>query len=503
MLTDSQVEQLAAKASGLLWEVGIGVENDEVTRICLDKGCRAGPDHRIRIPVELVDELIAYQRQTQDEYERNHALIHTCGPDWTHHLTWTQQQEAFRQRYRKQLLMQAFDCGPTVYYDYGAGAPRPVEGDVFETMLRFAQATPEIGYTSMWYRQSMPPMIERLDALRLAMDFTDKFAGIEAIYPEVVKYLKEASEILTGDPASSTYLAGSECMTMPLILEKRSAQDILERHKHGVHRYHVASMPTLGVSTPVTLAGSIAMAAAEILGGMVICWCVDPETDISGRMITLITDMRNGNSTTFGPAYAQYDNAVRQIFNQVWGGHCMVEVFFSPTACRPGLQAVFENWYGTECRRRWEGNADIPYGGMGTLHNGGMGSPTQFMLDMEIRRAGWSYSHDIAVDDEDLNWDEVVETCQANGNFLASDHTLRHCHDLWNSPLFRSDDPTSGGWDGSEKAILDQCEEMWRANLEQWSPPRWSEDEKQAMDAVVKRARAEFGIGQCPPSVPT
>ncbi|MFH1842928.1 MAG: trimethylamine methyltransferase family protein, partial [bacterium] len=392
MLTQSQVEELAGRACRLVAEVGIAVENDEVTKKCLEKGCKKGDGHRVRIPGELIDELVAFQRQTQDEYERDHELVHTCGPDWTHHLTWTRQQDAFRQEYGKRFLMQAFDCGPTVYYDYGMGGARPVDGELFETMLKFAQATPEIGYTSMWYRQHMPPMIERIDALRCAMDFTDKFAGIEAIYPEVVKYLKEASEILTGDPRSSTYLAGSECMTMPLILEKRSAEDILEREKHGVHRYHVASMPTLGVSTPVTLAGSIVMAAAEILGGMAVCWCVDPESNISGRMITLIADMRNGNSATFGPAYAQYDNAVRQIFNQTWGGHCMVEVFFSPTARRPGLQAMFENWYGTGCRRRWEGNPDIPYAGMGTLHNGGLGSPTQFMLDMEIRKAEWAYA---------------------------------------------------------------------------------------------------------------
>jgi len=494
MLTDSQVEQLVVKACRLVEEVGIAVENDEVTKICLEKGCKAGDGHRIRIPRELIDELVAFQRQTQVDYERNHELVHTCGPDWTHHLTWTRQQEVFRQQYEERFLMQAFDCGPTVYYDYDAGRARPVDGELFETMLKFAQATPEIGYTSMWYRQNMPPMIERIDALRCAMDFTDKFAGIEAIYPEVVKYLKEASEILTGDPQSSTYLAGSECMTMPLILEKRSAEDILERKRHGVHRYHVASMPTLGVSTPVTLAGSIAMAAAELIGGMTICWCVDPESDISARMITLIADMRNGNSTTFGPAYAQYDNGVRQIFNQTWGGHCMVEVFFSPTARKPGLQAVFENWYGTGCRRRWEGDPNIPYAGMGTLHNGGLGSPTQFMLDMEIRKAEWSFAHDIALDEETLNWDEVVEVCAGNGNFLASDHTLRHCHDLWNSPLFRSDDPTAGDWDGSEKAVLDQCEKMWRANLEKWEPPQWPEEKKKEMDALVGRARKEFGI---------
>ena len=494
MLTEPQVDELCARALELLTKAGILVENDAVTEACRRKGCTVGPDHRVRIPEEIVNELVVFNRRTEEEYERDHELIHTCGPDWTHHLIWSGQQEAFRKEYRERLLMQAFDCGPTTYYDYAEGRPRAVDTDVFDTMLKFAEATPEIGYTSTWYRQDVPPHLERLASLRRAMDLTTKFAGIEAIYPEVVKYLKAASEILTGDPTSSAYLAGSECMTMPLILEKRSAEDILERKKHGVNRYHVASMPTLGVSTPVTLAASIAMSAAEILGGMAVCWCVDPETDITGRMISLTADMRNGNSTTFGPYEAQLNNGVRQLFTERWGGHCMVEVHFSASARKPGLQAVFENWVGTSYRQRWDNDPDIPYAGMGTLHNGGLGSPTQFMLDKEIRRAQWACRRDIPTDADSLNWDEVTRVCAEGGDFLQSDHTLMHCRDLWVSPLFRSDSPFEGDWDGTETAVLDQCDAMWRANLDAWEPPSWPEDKKKAMDELIVRAKREFGV---------
>ena len=494
MLESAHVEELADKTLSLLANVGILVENEQVTDFCLQKGCTAGPDHRLKIPSELIEEMVAFQRPTQAEYERNHELVYYCGPDWAHYLMWTGQAGAFRDTYAKRFVMQAFDCGPTTYYDYPAGAIKPVDTAVFETMMKFAEATPEIGCTSMWYRQDAPPMIERLDSLRRSMELTTKFTGIEAIYPEVVKYLKEASVILTDDPSSSAYLAGSECMNPPLILEARSAQDILARKAAGVHRYHVASMPTLGVSTPVTLAGSIVMGAAEVLGGMAICWCVDPESDLSGRMITLVADMRTGNSTTLGPAYVQFDMAVRQLFDEKWGGHCMVEVFFSPTARRPGLQAVFENFYATSCRQRWDNRPDIPYGGMGALHNGGLGSPTQFILDMEIRKAQWAYGKPLEVSDETVDFDEILEITRSKGNFLATDHTMRHFRGLWTSDCFRSDDPFTGGWDGTEKAILDTCEAKWRANLEQWEPPEWPEDKLEAMDDLLARAKREFGM---------
>jgi len=494
MLSSSAVEQLSEKTLRLLTEVGMVVENEELTQDCIRKGCQAGADHRLKIPVELIEEMVVFQKRTQEQYERDHDLVYTCGPDWAHYLMWTGGQGAFRERYAERFLMQAFDCGPTTYYDHAGGQIRPVDAEVFDTMMKFAEATPEIGYTSMWYRQDLPPKIERLASLRRSMDLTTKFTGIEAIYPEVVKYLKEASEILTGDPKSSAFLAGSECITAPLILEKRSAEDMLERKKRGVNRYHMASMPTLGVSTPVTSAGAIVMGAAEVLGGMALAWCLDPESDISGRMICLVADMRNGNSTTFGPSYTQFNNAVRQLFSERWGGHCMVEVFFSPTARKPGLQAMFENSYATSCRRRWDRNADIPYGGMGTLHNGGLGSPTQFMLDMEIRKAEWLYGRELSVDEETLDFDEILRITRERGNFLDSDHTMRHFRELWISKCFRSDDPSAGAWDGSEKAILDTCDEAWRANLARWEPPDWPDDKRQAMDDLLARARKEFGV---------
>lgn len=494
MFQPPDLDELAVKVLELLETVGILVENEELTRICMEKGCQPAAGRRLRIPRGLIDEMVAFQEKSKEEYERMHELLYWCGPDWTHHLASMGQMEALRERLKSEFLMQAFDCGPTTYFDYPSRQPKGVDTAIFDMMMKFAEATPEIGYTSMWYRQDVPAQVERLDSLRRSMDLTSKFAGIEAIYPEVIKYLKEVSEILTDDPGSSAYLAGSECMNPPLILERRSAQDILARRDAGVHVYHVASMPTVGISTPVTPAGAVVMGAAEILGGMAICWCADPESGISGRMIALIADMRSGNASTFGPAYVQVDMGVRQLFLERFGGHCMVETFFSPTARRPGLQAVFENFYITNCRQRWDGRPDIPYGGMGTLNGGGVGSPTQLMLDMEIRKAQWHWRDRPEVNEETLNFDEVVSNTKDRAHFFSSTHTMTHMRELWTSPLFRSVDPFSGEWAGDERAILDNCEEMWRANLENWAPPEWPEDKKKAIDGLLTRARKEFGV---------
>jgi trimethylamine:corrinoid methyltransferase-like protein len=494
MLSESQREVLRDKTERLLWDVGMKVENETLTAAMLARGCQRTAAGRIRIPPRLIEEMAASQRKTQAADQRDQELHYRCGIDWAHHIIWNKKQEEMRRRLGSELLMSAFDCGPTTYYDYPSQRCVPVDTEIFVTMKKFAQATPEIGYISTWYRQDVPPAIERIDSLVLGLKHTDKVDGIEAIDPALIKYLKEISEIVTGWPGDSSYLAGSECITSPLIFERRSAADTVERCRCGVHRYHVASMPTIGVATPATVAGAVVMEAAEILGGMAVCYAWDPESDLSGRAISLVADMRNGNSTSSGPEPTLANLAVKELFDAFWGGNLWVEVFLAPYAKRPGLQAVCENYYGLWRYAKLLGEPAIPYPGMGALNSGGTGCPVQFMLDLEIRKSQAAVDRPMAIDDEQLPFAEICQTVTSDGNFLASEHTARHCRELWASRLFLTESPHPDRWAGDEKAILDTCDRLWRENLKRYQPPSWPAEKLKALDQVLARAKREFSV---------
>ena len=495
ILSATQSEELRDKTCKLLDQVGIKIESDPIRSAMLASGCRQAPSGRIQIPGRLIEEMAAFQEKTQEQDQRDQELHPRCGIDWAHHVIWHGRQEEVRRTLDERLLMSAFDCGPTTFYDYAKQKLLPVDTDVFIAAKKFAQATPQIGYISTWYRQGVPQMVERIDSLVLALKYTDKVDGIEAIAPPVIKYLKEISEIVTERPGDSSYLAGSECITSPLILERRSAEDVVERKARGIHRYHVASMPTIGVSTPVTLAGAVVLEAAEILGGMAACFAFDPQSDLSGRAIALVADMRNGNSTSAGPEPTLANLAARELFDTWWGGHLWVEVFFSPYAKRPGLQAVTENFQGLWRCAKLLGNPDLPYPGMGTLNSGGTGCFAQFMLDMEIREAQFATRKGIPVNDDTLAFDEICQIVAADGDFLTSEHTLKHCRDLWTSPLFLTESPDPARWVGDEKAVLDKCDQLWRENLKNYEPPEWPEDKTKALEDVLTRAKREFSGG--------
>lgn len=492
MLTTDQVHILRDRTLELLGKVGMRVESDELVQIMLDRGCTQHPQTgRVLIPAGLVNDLVAALEPHRWIDDDDQSLHPYCGIDWAHWLMWTGQKESVRERMKSQFLMSAFDCGPTTFYDYPSGQSRPVNTDIFVTMKKFAQATPEIGYIATWYRQDCPKETERIESLVLALNYTTKVDGIEAIDPAVVKYLVGIGEIMSGVERDARYLAGSECMTAPLILDHRSAEDMLARKAAGVRKYHMASMPTIGVSTPVTVAAAIVLGAAEVLGGLVAAFCLDPEGDLTGRMISTVLDMKYATAASIGPATVMTNLGVKELFDQCWGGHCWVEVFFSPTVKVPGLQAVYENFYGGSAAARLLGNAHIPYPGMGTLDNGGLGSPTQFILDMEIRKGQFAVKDEIEVSDETLIFAEFCGHVAEEKEFLTTDHTLRHYRELWRSDLFPSDTAGAAGRT-SEQRILDLCEEKWRANVEAWEAPDLSEDKRKELEKLVERARKEL-----------
>ncbi len=494
MLSATESERLRDNTCQLLQDVGMKIESDRITSALVDSGCTQAPSGRIRIPAKLIEEMASVQRKTQEQDARDQELHFQCGIDWAHHIIWNAKQEETRRLLQSRLLMSAFDCGPTTYYDYVRQEIVPVDTGIFTDVMMFAQATPEIGYISTWYRQDVPQQIERIASLVLALQYTDKVDGIEAIDPAVIKYLAEISEIITERPGDASYLAGSECITSPLILERRSAEDVVERVNRGIGRYHVASMPTIGISTPVTTAGAVVVTAAEILGGMVACFVMDPESDLSGRAIALVADMRTANSTSTGPEPTLVNLAVKDLFDTWWGGHLWVEVFFSPHAKRPGLQAVYENFYGQWRYAKLLGRPDIPYPGMGTLNNGGTGSPAQFMLDMEIRKSQFALQSEVATDEEGLPFAEVCDVVRQSGDFLSTDHTARHCRELWASRLFLTESPALGSWSGDEKSILDTCEGLWRDNIKNYEPPDWPAEKRKALDKVLAKAKKEFSV---------
>ena len=492
LLTDPQKEALRDKVLDLLWTVGMRVEHENIEADLVRLGCGISPSGRVRIPRELIEEFVVSQLRTRARDEDEDRWLSRFGIiDWGHFLLWTNRRAEEEAKMREGVRTSVFDCGPTKYYDYPTGRALPVDTAIFTTIKKWAHTVPEVGYTSTWYRQDVPPETERVESLALALKLTDKVGGIEAMCPSHIKYLQAIGEVITGRPNENAYICGSQCIMPPLIFDSRAAEETVERAVRKVRRYHVASMITVGINTPVTPAAAIVIMAAEILGGMICTFSQDPEADITGRMLASIADMRNARITYATPECSIVNVGVKELFQAHFGGHIRVDGFFITAARRPGLQAVAECYAGAARLARLLGLREIPYPGVGSLDNGGVGSPTQAVLDIEIKKSEITARH-ITVGEDAIPWDDILERVEERKDFLSSEHTLRNFRALWTSPLFRTDGPPASEWAADEKAILDKCDQMWRENLKSYSPPQLSEDKIRALDRIVAEARRDL-----------
>ena len=68
------------------------------------------------------------------------------------------------------------------------------------------------------------------------------------------------------------------------------------------------------------------------------------------------------------------------------------------------------------------------------------------------RMPNWENSLEAYVKARDLDRSNYLAL--RGKDFLTSDHTARHCRELWLSRVFRTESIRSGGWAGDERALL-------------------------------------------------
>jgi trimethylamine:corrinoid methyltransferase-like protein len=238
----------------------------------------------------------------------------------------------------------------------------------------------------------------------------------------------------------------------------------------------------------------VAVSAAELLAGWTAVYAVDPEARFNARAISNSIDMKTGQPTYAGPEVHLINLGVKEIFDEFFGGHCWVDVFFSPSVTNPGLRAVYENFYGSTARARISGKTDIPYIGVGTLGNGAVGSPTQLMLDIEIRKSQFRLPDRIVTSEQELAYDEIASVVLGGKEFLSTRLTRERCRDLWRSDILSSrSDGAAGEIAITEKSILDACDEAWRERIRtNYQYAGLDKERRKALDQVLQKARKEL-----------
>lgn len=466
LLSDGEYERLADDVARVLKEVGYLVDHHLVKEKALGAGCRESAKGRVLFSNGQIEEL----RRKLSRQAAGGGI--------------KSGERKMAEKDYKALRVGIGNLTPK-YYDYSSKTIKAVDTAVFKDLIKFAHAEPRVSSIVPPARQDADPKWEQLEDIVLIAELTDKdIGGIDPITPESIPYLAEMAAVL-GKPAS--FIGSCNCINPPLRLESRTAEAMLLKSRYHV-RSMITTMPALGASGPVDIYGSAVLAAAEIVGGLILSYIIDPDAPLMGYVACCQLDMKTGNITSSTTQTVRLDATVYQAMEKCFGGCTAVGGRGYISARVPGLQAVFERFLKARGYSLFVDNGAFGYSGTGNLDNGSVFSPEQYILDLEIMEA---LNHLMVAPRLPLPGDiveRIKSGVESGGNFMADDHTLSHFRDeLKESFCFGA---TSQAL--AEDAIIAKCHTKYMERLASYKPSGYPSRVGQQLREILRRAKISF-----------
>lgn len=278
------------------------------------------------------------------------------------------------------------------------------------------------------------------------------------------------------------FISGWVLTLPPLGCDTASIEAMIEMNRHNIP-IMLSSGPILGTTSPVTIAGCLAQAHAEILACIVLSQLINPGAPLVYTSFARGMNMRTSNISMGGPEFAVLKVAMSQL------GLSLDLPIRMPSMLRDSkvldAQAGFET------------------GMVGTLTSfkadimDSMQLDTDLVVDYPdlvfcndcmafIRHA----LRDLVVDDDTLAL-ECIGEIGPGGNFLGHQHTFQKFRkELWHSNLF--DHNNWEQWEQKgKKDIRAAAMDKVRAMLETSAEPMLSADVEAAIDDIAKKATAD------------
>jgi trimethylamine--corrinoid protein Co-methyltransferase len=464
-LSDRQLKDMQEATLRLLEEVGVKFPSQKALAIFDDHGAQV--DHAsqiVKIPRDLVFKAMA----TVPRYFHVGARDAACDFDL---------QE-----------------GVTYFTTDGCG----VETIDLETRERRPSCKADVGRMALVcdYLSSVAfcwPMVSAQDFGRTA-----PLHELDASWNNTVKHVQ--SETLMGEkPAHyaiemATVIAGSReelrhrpmfslvlCTIAPLVQDQEGIEGALVLAEAGIPVAFLA-MPTLGTTSPATLAGALAVGDAEIISGTVLLQLASPGAPVSHSIMQGWADPRSGN-------YVPYPVNARSRFAPVDMAHYW------------GMPS-FGGAFGTESEEpgTWQSAADVALDpllislagvewvtGMGLNRNFTLLHPEAIIMDDELYHRARYALMAIDVDEETLALD-VIEKVGPGGHFLAQKHTRKHMRTAMVPGLGHQMDAA-----GKYRDPLQVAREKVMWILDNYQPVPLEEAQKAELTRILAVADQELG----------
>lgn len=370
--------------------------------------------------------------------------------------------------------------------DHASGEVRPSTLADLAAAVRLADACAEVGV--VWNIVSacdVPPATEVLEELAACLRNTGKHVQGEVQRAEEVPYvldiLAAACESGRWDPARPIFSI-VYCPVPPLQHEPDMLAAAVELARAGVPMC-IYSMGLAGATAPVTVAGAVVQANAEILSALVLFQLLRPGLPCIYVADTGLVDMRTGAYTAAAPEAVLVTQAMMGLARRY--GLPVMATGFTSDATRFSFRAGVEA--GTTAITTVLMEPDLVCGA-GMLAGAQVLSLPKLLLDCELYRACLRLRTGAVVDPDHLLVDLIAKV-GPGGHFLAARETRRFSRGELHVPdLFLREAPGQAAADEVARAAA-RVDEL----LASHRPRPLPAGAEARIDAVVAAAARDLG----------
>jgi trimethylamine--corrinoid protein Co-methyltransferase len=367
------------------------------------------------------------------------------------------------------------------------GIRRPAIMDDYHTSCKLVQTSDQLdmnGYLTI-QPNDVPSQIVHLDMMLANLTLCDKAFCAGSNFRQAALDSVEMAAIAWGgldNLKKQAVMPAVVHAASPLKYSPEMAEIIIDMARLN-QPLVITDMVLAGTSGPVSLPGLLAMANAEILGGIVLSQLAGPGTPVVYGSVSAPSDMRTVASAVGAPEAVTLASAIIQLAR-----HYQIP-------CRTG--GMLTNSHCMDSQAAAEGtlmmSTAVRNGANFILHAcGQLGSYIsmsfeKWILDEEVCRTLRRVltAMDVNVESIDV---ATIKSLGSEGNYLTHPTTFKHCRSMYQPRLFTRDDYQSWESKGS-RCAADNTERMLVDRLAKYEKPPIDQGLEEALADYVHRQK--------------
>jgi len=434
---ENQVAELRERSLRLLETHGVSVEHEAAIKLLEASGAtRTGDGSCFKIPRELVNEALAATPKSVSLYAKN--------PDWDLQLP----------RADGSFIMRT-GTGAHGFLDANTGEYRDLQLEDVDVITRLSNHLDQVGFMAHPFVNGVPAPSADVHGFSRLVTQTQKHVLMQPYDFKNIEYLMRIAAAAAGGEQPLRERPIASCIATaltPLTFKPMDVEAIRQSIRYGLP-IHACSLPSAAGTAPITMPGVAVLAAAEILAMVVLAHLFGSGVPVIATPLVFSLDVRTGRALQSSVEVLQGSSIVVQLMKYGFGLVTHTYGAGSDTPA-PGTQAHAE--VALRAQLVSLSGADI-LGGVGQLECATVFSPIQAILDNEIGAMLNKYLQASPVDDDSTAW-ELLEGIETGGNFLAEEHTARHCRNMFMPRVYRREDRDS--------YEVNQCRDVMDSALE-------------------------------------